>query len=493
MIVSTKRKIPSPKIGLICFAALLACNATQTLSAQQNEEFFRDTWVAKSPEQGSIVLLLKQNGRAAYFWADNADRSVYTGSWNYEEGSATLTWEDGSTHVLIETDNGFTITYSGINAGETYSSPAQKLPQNLLGQWARPPERQEDELSDRDRAKGYFGTWKVSGENGTHYIFIEADRSAASNRNPDGSEGRGLRGAWAKQGADLHIAWNTGHYSIIRQSARSYSYKRIEPGQIIEEDTQKYSPCERSDDSRVPAEWLARYKKERDAPQVAVAFSSRKDAIQFYRGDWLVRHRKDAYEKIRLGRFGGLSTSRNPDIEGSWLMSGQDIFMRWNDGIRRILSPIADGFLLYEYKPGRPLDGIPTRIHPAAPADAKKLATHLNSRESAAQAILEMAREAGIEPNDSDGFGSNFSRWAWPFSKQTEKSASSALFSEESIAERPDLNTPWWWPLWSEKQTPEIEEENNTAEIADATSTEEPEPRIPNQQTAEPKKWYWPF
>lgn len=495
MILSLKRRRARPPIGPTYFAALLAIAATQTLSAQQDEEFFRDTWVAKSPEQGSIVLHLKQNGRAAYFWADNADRSVYAGTWNYQDGSATLTWEDGSTHTFAQTDDGFTATYSGGTQGATYTSRAQKLPKNLLGQWARPPEREEDELSDRDRAKGYFGTWKVSAENGVHYIFIQSDRSAASNWNPTGQPGRGLRGAWAKQGADLHIAWNSGHYSIIRQSTRGYSYKKIEPGQVIEEDKQEYSPCVRSDESGVPTDWMSRYEEERKAPQISVAFTSRKEAIQFYRGEWIVRHREDAYEKIQLGRFGGLSTSRSADIEGTWQMSGQDIFMRWNDGIRRILSPIADGFLLYEYKAGRPLDGIPSRIHPTAPTDAKKLATHLNSRETAAQSILEMARAIGIEPSDSDGFGSNFSRWAWPFSKKDDTDTSSALFSEDTIADRPDLNNPWWWPLWSEKQVPETEADADAGatEMAEATPLEQADPPMPGKQKAEPKKWYWPF
>jgi hypothetical protein len=493
MIVSLTCRISRLRTGLAYFAALLAFAPTPMLYAQQGEEFFQDTWVAKSPEQGSIVLLLKNNDRAAYFWADNADRSVYAGKWTYEADSATLTWDDGSTHTLQQTENGFTATYSGGEQGSAYTSAAQKLPGNILGQWARGPEKEADQLSDRDLAKGYFGTWKISGEEGTHYVFIESDRSAASTWSPDGQSGRGLRGAWAKQGADLHIAWNTGHYSVIRQGARSYTYKIIEPGQIIEEDKQKYRPCGRSDESTVQAEWMQSYQEELEAPQVAVAFSSRKDALQFYRGEWIVQHREDAYEKIQLGRFGGLSTSRSPDIEGTWLMSGQDIFMRWNDGIRRVLSPIADGFLLYEYKPGRPLDGIPTRIHPTAPSDLQKLASHLSKRDNAAVNILEMAQEAGITPNDSDSLGNNFSRWIWPFGGKDETNTSSALLTENTVADRPDLNNPWWWPLWSEKQPEETATEEGTAEIADTASPEKPEARIPNTRTAEPKKWYWPF
>ena len=46
-------------------------------------------------------------------------------------------------------------------------------------------------------------------------------------------------------------------------------------------------------------------------------------------------------------------------------MQGQDLFMRWDDGMRKILSPIGRGFVIYEYRPGRPLDGVPTRTHAA--------------------------------------------------------------------------------------------------------------------------------
>lgn len=494
MIVSLKSRSKGLRTGTAYIAALLVLATALPLCAEQEESFFRDTWVAKSPEQGSIILLLKQNGRAAYFWADNADRSVYQGIWNYEAGSATLTWEDGSTHTLSEAENGFNASYSGGDQGDSYTSLAQKLPGNILGQWARPPQREADELSDREMAKGFFGIWKVSGKSGDQYIFVQPDRSAASTLNADGQTDRGLRGSWAKQGADLHIVWNSGHYSILRPSERSYGYKTITPGKIIEEDEQEYSPCTRSSESNVPGVWMARYKKERETPRFGVFFANRKDAFRFYRGDWIVKHRKDAYEKIEIGRFGGLSTSRNRDIEGSWLMSGQNIYMRWNDGIRRLLSPIADGFLLYEYKPGRPLDGIPTRIHPAAPADADKLASHLQNRDNAAHSLLEQARAAGIEPDESEGFGSSIYHWVWPFSGQEDAKSSPALLVEDSASDRPELNTPWWWPLWSEKQ-PAVAEESNgdTPKLAGTAPELAPETRIPEARKAESKNWFWPF
>ena len=61
-------------------------------------------------------------------------------------------------------------------------------------------------------------------------------------------------------------------------------------------------------------------------------------------------------------------------------MDGQDIFMRWDDGMRSILNPSGHGFILYEYAAGRPLDGVPTRIFPAAPIDSAKLEQQIKDR-----------------------------------------------------------------------------------------------------------------
>ena len=77
MLVSLQRIHKRPRTSPVFQAVLIALLGLQLpLNAQPNEDFYRDTWVAKSPEKGSLVLLLKQNGRAAYFWADKADRSV---------------------------------------------------------------------------------------------------------------------------------------------------------------------------------------------------------------------------------------------------------------------------------------------------------------------------------------------------------------------------------------------------------------------------------
>ena len=220
---------------------------------------------------------------------------------------------------------------------------------------------------------------------------------------------------------------------------------------MIEDDPSKLRPAVRTIEEKVPSAWLSNYRKERETHSGGIAFSSSKNARSFYRGDWIVQLSENRFERIEITRFGGLNTSAERGLEGQWRMQGQDIFMRWDNGMRKILSPVGRGFLLYEYKPGRPLDGVPTRIRAAAPADTAKLAEHMKGREDVAQQMIQLAEAAGIDPDQQAdaGWGRTFARWAWPFGEDDNNATSEALLEEEY---EPALETdPWWWPFWSEK------------------------------------------
>ena len=437
------------------------------LYGQSNDELFRGTWQIDTPEQGTLILIVKSQGRASYFWGDNTDRTVYQGTWTSSEDAATLTWPDGDSHRIERDSLGFGITYTDANGRELYTEAAQQVPAEIIGQWAKPPTKDNEAVSDRDKARGFFGIWKVGDDDDIEYVFVEADRSAAST----GGDGDGLRGSWAKQGSELHIAWDSGHYSILRENRRGFAYKRIAPGETIEDDESEMRPAARTVEEKIPSTWLSNYLEDREIYTGGIAFSSRKDARAFYRGDWVVKLADERFERIDIGRFGGLSSSAERGLEGDWRMQGQDIFMRWDDGMRKILSPVGRGFVLYEYAPGRPLDGVPTRIRAAAPADSGKLAEHLKGRKDVAQQMASLAEAAGIDPSQQQdaGWGRTFARWAWPFGED-EAAASDALLQEEyEAASEPD---PWWWPFWSEKAAPEAATNELPAE-AEAESTEE--------------------
>lgn len=437
---------------------------TNLLHAQSSEDLFKGTWQIDTPDQGALIMIVKSQGRASYFWGDNTDRSVYQGTWTNTDESATLTWADGSKHRIERDSLGFGITHIDINGSERYTAQAEQVPQEILGQWAKPPTKENEVASDRDKAKGFFGIWKIGEDEAAniHYIFVESDRSAANTQGD-------LRGSWAKQGSELHIAWDNGHYSILRENQRSFAYKQIAAGQIIEDDETELTLAERTNGDNVPSAWMTDYKTEREAYTGGIAFSSRKNALSFYRGDWIVRHSDKRYERINLARFGGLTTSLDSSLRGDWRMQRQDIFMRWDDGMRKILGPMGRGFVIYEFKPGRPLDGVPTRIRTAAPADSAKLAEHIKGRADVAQQMVSLAEAAGIDPAQQEdaGWGRTFARWAWPFGEDEAAKSSEALLQEEF--EAADESDPWWWPFWSERQAPEEEASEKEEPVATET------------------------
>ena len=476
--------------------------------AQSKDELFRGTWQIDTPEKGALIIMVKSQSRASYFWGDNTDRTVYSGTWTSEGDTATLTWADGNQHRIEGDSLGFAITYIDAGGREHYVTKAQQVPAEIIGQWAKPPTKASKVASELNQAKGFLGVWKI-GEDGTNekYIFVESDRSAATTA---GGED-GLRGSWAKQGSELHITWDSGHYSILRPNKREFIYKMVEPGLIIEDDETIMRPAARIVEDRVPSSWATKYQAEREINTGGIAFSSRKNARAFYRGIWIVKLSENRFERITLSRFGGLSTTLDSGLEGDWRMQGQDLFMRWDDGMRKILSPIGRGFVIYEYRPGRPLDGVPTRTHAAAPADSSKLAEHLKGREQVALQIVNLAEAAGIDPvqQEAAGWGRTFSRWVWPFGEDEAASANAML---EQEFEKADETAPWWWPFWSEKppkepiSESEIEAESSQAPKLDKTAeeitvkaaveniSESPAAEETSEKSARPvRDWTWPF
>ena len=461
---------------------------------------YRGVWQFETPPKGRVILILKRNSLASHFWADNADRTVYPGTWSSDTNGAIMNWANGSSHRITLNLTGYQITHLDASQQTLYTTAIEKLPDEILGQWAKGPLGPEDERSDRDQARGFFGAWEIGDDSSPYHLVIEPDRSAATNWNPGGSDNSGMRGSWAKQGSELHIAWDTGYYGILKQNERNFTFRLIAPGAVIEENESNESVATRVNEDRLPAEWRVVYNDEKRAQTGGVAFINRKNAVSFYRGSWLVQRSKDAFERIEIGRFGGLKTSKDSTLYGNWRMSGQDIFMHWDNGMRKILSPVGSGFLLYEYKPGRPIDGVPTRIFSATPEDAGKLAKHMEGRKAVAMKLLSLAENAGVTSSVADaGWGQTFMRWAWPFGDKSKEDAPSNALLQADF-DIPENIDPWWWPFWSENQLPEEGEPEtvrNTVKIGvdsppdEATVNE----TVSNKKVAKPKKsdWEWPF
>lgn len=500
--------------GMLLFAAL------PPAFGQSPADLFRGTWLAQTPTDGQLIVLLKNEGIASYFWGDNADRTVYRGQWTLGEVAAEIRWADGNTMRLERGGAGFTLTAMDPGGRERYRAEARQLPPEVLGQWSKPP-TQEDELrSSREQAQGFFGIWRI-GTEAPEYVFVESDRSAASTVGRTADKPRGQRGQWARQGSELHLVWDDGSYAILREAERGFDYRTIPSGEIIEEDETTPRPTTRTLESNVPSDWMAAYRTERETADGGIAFADRKSAAAFYRGDWVIRRSDNRFERVALARFGGLSSSENPSLKGQWRLSGQDVFMRWDDGMRKILSPVGHGFVLYEYRPGRPLDGVPARVFPAAPADTGKFEAHLKDRSIVGQQMAAMAQAAGGSDanSQSSSWGRSFARWVWPFGGESTPASTDALLSEEFAPEaRVD---PWWWPFWSETEkapgttgAPEAEATVEATPKADAPTPAEPEAEplpppsealaeapdaapdpvaAPERSKTRSKNWLWPF
>lgn len=469
------------------------------LQGQEKEERFQGVWAIKSDTSEPIIILLKPDNEAAYFKATNADRTIYKGTWSENGSTATATWLDGSTHNFRQGAFNLVATFTSVLGKQSETLATQKLSAEILGQWAKKPERASNkEVTDKDR-NTFFGIWQQAGENPADsiYLIVSKDRSAAT-LNPNSSH-NSLHGSWAKQGSELHLTWENGDYSILRETERGYAYKAIPAGQNIEKAARNFKTIARITEERAPKAWLKSCQVHQEQTPAGYIFESRKAARNFYRGEWLIQHEASAFERITIRRYGSLDTSRDPNLHGDWLLSGQDAMLRWDDGLRKILSPVGRGFVLYIYQPGRALDGVPTRILAATPEANKKLETLLLGRRAFAQTLLEKAQKAGINLAEQ-GLNRGFSR-IWPFTNSTSKLNSSALLTNDlqngaNTAEGYS-NDPWWWPLWSDTKTD-----------AESNKAKSPTKLDANEKSAEPagktvtetetihksnNNWFWPF
>ena len=453
---------------------------------------YRGVWQTETPDNGKLVLIIKRNNLASHFWTDNADRTVYQGSWNSDIDSVTLKWEDNSTHRIERNLLDYKITYFDASETILYTASATRLPEEILGQWAKAPTSPEEQMSNRAKSSGFFGAWKISNETNSYYLVVEPDRSAATSWNQEGTKKNGLRGLWTKQGSELHIAWDTGHYGILKQNERNFTFELIAPGNILEKSTSDELTATRISKDLLPDVWQNFRVDKKPNQNGNRTFTNRTEAISFYRGSWIVQRSEGTFERIELGRFGGLKTSADDTLYGNWRISGQDIFMNWDDGIRKILKPVGNGFLIYEYKPGRPIDGVPTRIFSATPENVSKLAKYMEGQKKVAMELLDLAKDTGfIAATKESGWGQELVNWAWPFKDSSEDTqvSNAYLQSDPQSSQRTD---PWWWPFWSENpsvETTAFDSEHYTAEVVtDLEHTRKTKTNKPSQPN-----WDWPF
>ena len=110
--------------------------------------------------------------------------------------------------------------------------------------------------------------------------------------------------ASTRQGRELHIIWDSGEYSILSETERGYTYKIVDSGEVIEDATPAVSAI-RTSDSQVPSAWLESYLAEREVTSGGIAFTSRKSARAFYRGNWIIRRSETVLNALASSALAG--------------------------------------------------------------------------------------------------------------------------------------------------------------------------------------------
>ena len=114
-------RLRKKRFNLALIIALSIVGSSLSLPAQTNNALYQGTWQVTTPESGQLLLIVKKQGRASYFWGDNSDRLVYQGNWESTEAEATFSWQDNTLHKLKRTNTGFNVTYFDASGREIYT------------------------------------------------------------------------------------------------------------------------------------------------------------------------------------------------------------------------------------------------------------------------------------------------------------------------------------------------------------------------------------
>ncbi len=449
---------------LIFATSLLAIAQPNTRSTSD----FTGTWKVTEPGGKETFVILRSSGAASKFGRNVSQGRIIPGNWTFENGALNVLWESGNRHQFAQISNGFEVTYfTGVEQTEAFTTRTEKVPSEHLGAWAVDPNaRSRESTRTEDIAVGFFGNWQVTRADDTSYfIIVEDDRSATTTWRPDGTGQGTLRGAWSRQGSELHITWENGWYTIIQPEDRTFQIVNVASGGNLETDRTSPKSARRVRSEVLPTDWLTQYEAERERFRGGISFSSRREAQRFYRGEWIVERQGLGLERISLSRFGGISTSRRASLDGEWRLSGQDLFLNWDDGLRQVISAIGTGFVLFEFEAGRPVDAVPSRIFRTTPADRSKLEAFEQARMSASHALHEddALNDALVGPSET-----TFLSRLWPFGR-----SEYSEFPEDTFVVEPPSkeNDPWWWPFWSEQEA-QAANRSGTSEVTSAETSE---------------------
>lgn len=424
-----------PFTSLLSCVTSLLCGLIGTLSYGESD--YVGSWILTTPEQGGLHLIIKDDGTAGYFWTDTAETQVYSGVWTADNTGIELLWEDDSRHIFSPQSEGTIIEYYSASQKRLYSVEGSKIPKGLLGAWYQAPRNQQRTNDPSKLYESLQGNWNVSDN---HILSIMNNRLAQLY-----TEAGQLKqiGRWTRKEKALEIIWNTGDYARLQLEGSHYSYSNIAAAHPIHQ----ASPIAQ----RVKRNYS--YEANAQAPvgqPASLSFDSRKAQVKFFQGTWIFQRSASEYERISIGRFGGVRSDRKYQLHGQWKSGVDGLELTWDDGMRGQLLKIADAFVYLEYAAGRPLDGIPNRILKVAP-------TQLDRLGNPSQVAYQQAAKIVLAASQ------------YPANPIKPKRPAKAL-----------NKAPWWWPLWTDP----AQEETVEPDLIPETKTEHP---------VNKKSWIWPF
>lgn len=438
-------------------------------------EKYRGVWLTEVNDE-AIYLIIKKNHIAHYFYKDRLDNSVYAATWELDERNSLLVsgLDFDRFSFQLEADS---------NNGDSDIPSLITIPEEILGEWARPPEYETPK--SKYLPSTYFGLWKILDEKYHRLIKVRDNRTVVSISEEESSSSSPeiLQGEWYKHGKQLHIAWENGTYSVIDN--RNESIVKLfdfAPGEAIIERTSNYTLIAQSQNKEDEAYWSKHQSSLTSHQNLSLSQFDYKALLKFYRGEWITydETQPDAIEVVKFSRFGGVDLASDRHINGNWYLSGKGCLVNLDNGIRMKLKYIGSAFLVFVYEATRPLDGYPNKILKAAPLNPKKLDL-LNTKPYYTLKLLKQADPIYLKGQKS----SLISNWS------------------DRDAINPSRNSPWWWPIWSDNtqiKDSETFSTNNpptslTNDVDSIASTKETSPK--NQpdpiKYSKKSKWKWPF
>ena len=241
--MNTYRKISILTWPALLFFLIIFCTiqlSAETNSSEINFVDYKGLWLTEINDE-AIYLLIKKNNIACYFYKSRTDNNVYRGQWKVDKNNilsvSSIDFNDFS--FCLESNDSNSANFPKEDTG---ISILTKVPEDILGEWARPPDYEAPQNTYMPST--YFGIWETQDQENSRIFKIWNNRTVISkNKEKFASKPDNLiQGEWYKHGQQLHIDWEDGSYSIIdNRNENKVKLFDFASGAIIKEELTNYN------------------------------------------------------------------------------------------------------------------------------------------------------------------------------------------------------------------------------------------------------------